>query len=64
MERLGDESLLYLSIAPDAPLVTLRIEGHAPQSSGDPVTLRLPPEQCHLFDAAGKAYPRSVPLPT
>ena len=64
MERLGDESLLYLSIAPDAPLVTLRIEGHAPQSSGDSVTLRLPPEQCHLFDAVGKAYPRSVQLPT
>jgi len=64
MERLGDESLLYLTIAPDSPLVTLRIEGHAPQQAGDPVTLRLPPEQCHLFDAAGKAFPRSVQLPT
>jgi multiple sugar transport system ATP-binding protein len=64
MERLGDESLLYLSIAPDAPPVTLRIEGYAPQASGDPVTLRVPPDQCHLFDAAGKAYPRSVQLPS
>src|SRR5205085_8514199 len=64
MERLGDESLLYLSIAPDAPLVTLRIEGHAPQTSGDSIALRIPPQQCHQFDAAGRTYPRSVQLPT
>ena len=63
MERLGDESLLYLDISPEAPLVTLRVEGHATQSSGDPVTLRMRPEHCHLFDAAGKAYPRTVQLP-
>jgi multiple sugar transport system ATP-binding protein len=64
MERLGDESLLYLNIAPDAPLVTLRLEGHAPHAAGERITLRLRPEQCHLFDAAGKAYRRTVELPT
>ena len=63
MERLGDESLLYLRIAPDAPLVTLRLEGHAPHATGEGVTLRLRPEQCHLFDAAGKAYRRTLELP-
>ncbi|MFT3956438.1 MAG: sn-glycerol-3-phosphate ABC transporter ATP-binding protein UgpC [Piscinibacter sp.] len=63
MERLGDESLLYLDIAPEAPLVTLRVEGHATQSAGAPITLRLMPEQCHLFDGAGQAFRRTVELP-
>ena len=63
MERLGDTSLLYLTVAEGAPLVTLRLEGHATQSTGDKVTLRLRPEQCHLFDAQGKAFRRTVELP-
>ena len=63
MERLGDSSLLYLTIAPEAPLVTLRLEGHAPQSSGDRITLRLRPEQCHLFDSKGQAFKRTVVTP-
>ena len=63
MERLGDESLLYLDVAPGAPLVTLRLEGHAAQAPGAPITLRLRPEQCHLFDSSGKAFERKVGLP-
>jgi multiple sugar transport system ATP-binding protein len=63
MERLGDESLLYLSIAPDAPLVTLRLEGHSMHETGEAITLRLRPEQCHLFDAQGQAFKRTVKLP-
>jgi multiple sugar transport system ATP-binding protein len=64
MERLGDESLLYLEIGADAPLVTLRLEGHATQAPGAAVVARLPAEQCHLFDGAGKAFRRTVALPT
>ena len=64
MERLGDESLLYLDIAVDAPMVTLRLEGHSLHANGAPITLRLRPEQCHLFDASGKAFKRTVELPT
>ncbi len=63
MERLGESSLLYLKIAPDAPLVTLRLEGHAGHADGDRVTLRLRPEQCHLFDKDGKAFRRTNELP-
>jgi multiple sugar transport system ATP-binding protein len=63
MERLGDTSLLYLDIAPEAPMVTLRLEGHAPQLSGDRLTLRLRPDQCHLFDSNGKAFKRTVETP-
>jgi multiple sugar transport system ATP-binding protein len=63
MERLGDSSLLYLTLEPGAPLVTLRLEGHAGHASGERVTLRIRPEQCHLFDAQGKAFRRTVELP-
>jgi len=64
MELLGDTSLLYLDVAPEAPMATLRLEGHAPHKAGETVTLRIRPEHCHLFDAHGKAYRRTVELPT
>ena len=64
MERLGDSSLLYLDVADGAPLATLRLEGHALHSPGERITLRLRADQCHLFDATGKAYARTVTLPT
>ncbi|MEY4754484.1 MAG: hypothetical protein RJA44_2159 [Pseudomonadota bacterium] len=64
LERLGEASMLYLDVAGDLPMVTLRLEGYAAQSSGDPVTLRLRPEHCHLFDAGGRAFKRTVQLPT
>ncbi len=64
MERLGDSSLLYLMVAPDAPLVTLRLEGAAPHAPGSKLSLRLRAEQCHLFDAAGDAFDRTPSLPT
>jgi multiple sugar transport system ATP-binding protein len=64
MELLGDTSLLYLDVAPEAPMATLRLEGHAPHQAGETVTLRIRPEHCHVFDAHGKAYRRTVELPT
>jgi multiple sugar transport system ATP-binding protein len=64
MERLGNESLLYLDVAPDAPLATLRLEGHALHESGETIILRLRAEHCHLFDAKGQAFTRTVELPT
>ena len=64
VERLGDASLLYLSVQPDAPLVTLRVEGAATHQPGERITLRLRAEQCHLFDAGGQAFRRTVELPS
>jgi multiple sugar transport system ATP-binding protein len=64
MERLGDSSMLYLDIAPDAPMVTLRLEGYAGHSAGERITLRVRPEHGYLFDAAGLAFERTVQLPT
>ena len=64
VERLGDASLLYLAIQPDAPLITQRVEGMASHEPGQRVTLRLRATQCHLFDCAGKAFRRTVELPS
>ena len=64
VERLGDASLLYLSVQPDAPLITLRLEGTAIQKPGEQITLRVRADQCHLFDGAGKAFRRTVELPS
>ncbi len=64
MERLGNESLLYLDVAPDAPMATLRLEGHALHESGERIVLRLRAEHCHLFDAKGQAFRRTVELPS
>ena len=64
MERLGESSLLYLDVAPNAPLVTLRVEGNALHAPGSRLTLRVRAEQCHLFDHAGQAFERTVALPS
>jgi multiple sugar transport system ATP-binding protein len=64
MERLGDSSLLYLELAPDATWVTLRVEGAATAVPGQPVPLRVAAEHGHLFDAGGRAFERTVDLPS
>ncbi len=64
VERLGDSSMLYLEFEAGTPMVTLRLEGAAAQAPGERVTLRLRPEQCHLFDETGQAFLRSVELPS
>jgi multiple sugar transport system ATP-binding protein len=63
VERLGDSSLLYLALAAGAPMLTLRLEGAAAHTPGEHISVRLRPEHCHLFDAAGQAFARSVELP-
>jgi multiple sugar transport system ATP-binding protein len=64
MERLGDSSLLYVSVGAGLPTFTFKVEGSATQPVGQQLTLRLLPDQLHLFDAQGQACRRSVELPT
>jgi multiple sugar transport system ATP-binding protein len=64
MERLGDSSLLYTIVEKDAPLLVVRVEGAAPHADGERITVRMMPQDCHLFNAQGKAFPRTVKLPT
>ncbi|MFM2066833.1 MAG: sn-glycerol-3-phosphate transporter ATP-binding protein UgpC [Pseudomonadota bacterium] len=62
-ERLGDVTMLYLDVGAGLPGLTLRVDGHAPQGRGEALALTLPAGRCHLFDAAGDAYPRTVATP-
>ena len=62
VERLGDSSLLYLSLAAGGTL-TARIEGHADAAVGDTLAVRLRAAVMHLFDGDGLACPRTVKLP-
>ncbi|WP_157267863.1 ABC transporter ATP-binding protein [Azohydromonas aeria] len=63
VERLGDASLLYVDAGAGLPTLTVRREGAATHAPGTPLTLRLLPEQLHLFDAREMACRRTVELP-
>ena len=63
VERLGEASLLYVDAGGGLPLLTVRIDGTAHQAVGQQLTLRLRPEQLHLFDGNGQGCPRVVELP-
>jgi multiple sugar transport system ATP-binding protein len=62
IERLGDSSLLYVQIA-GQPIATVKVEGSAALATGSELTLRLLPDQLHLFDSQGIACHRTVELP-
>jgi len=62
IERLGDSSLLYVQI-PGQPIATVKVEGSAALAAGSALTLRLLPDQLHLFDSQGIACHRTVELP-
>jgi len=64
VERLGDASLLYVDVGTGLPTLTVKVEGSASRAAGQALTLRLLPDQLHLFDAAGQACARTVDLPT
>ena len=62
IERLGDSSLLYVQI-PGQAIATVKVEGSASLAAGSALTLRLMPDQLHLFDSRGIACHRTVELP-
>jgi multiple sugar transport system ATP-binding protein len=64
MERLGDSSLLYVNVSAGIPTLNVKVEGSANTAVGERLTLRLMPEQLHLFDVAGKACERPIVLPS
>ncbi|OYU68414.1 MAG: hypothetical protein CFE45_42900 [Burkholderiales bacterium PBB5] len=63
VERLGDSSLLYVNVGAGFPTLTVKVEGSVSRPAGTALTLRLLPDQLHLFDAAGQACQRTVDLP-
>ena len=64
VERLGDSSLLYVKVGPGLPTLTVKVDGSVSRPAGSALTLRLLPDQLHLFDSAGQACRRTVDLPT
>jgi multiple sugar transport system ATP-binding protein len=64
VERLGDSSLLYVNVGAGLPTLTVKVEGNASRAAGTALTLRLLPDQLHLFDGAGQACARTIELPT
>ena len=63
VERLGDSSLLYVSLPEGLPGITVRVEGNSPLRAGAAVRLEAAAHHLHLFDDAGLACPRTVDLP-
>jgi multiple sugar transport system ATP-binding protein len=60
---LGDSSLLYVNVGAGFPTLTVKVDGSVSRPAGTALTLRLLPEQLHLFDTAGQACVRTVELP-
>ncbi len=75
VERLGEGSYVYVTlggtsggkslaggvIAGEADaLLTFKEAGDSPAAEDSEVELEFPPSSCHLFDAAGRAFPRTT----
>ena len=58
VEQLGEASYLYLEVPAVDGFVTVRQEGDTSVEPGETVSTVLPERHCHLFDAAGRAFPR------
>ena len=63
IEKLGESSLLYLSLSEGTPTITLKVEGTTLQQVGENVRVHIAAQDLHLFDAEGEALPRTVSLP-
>jgi multiple sugar transport system ATP-binding protein len=63
IERLGDSSLLYVQVAGQSALSTVKVDGSVSMPTHTPLTLHLLPEHLHVFDSQGLACTRTVVLP-
>jgi multiple sugar transport system ATP-binding protein len=60
VENLGDSALLYVRLPETDQLTLCRGEGTSLLKEGETVELGLAATDAHLFDADGKAFPRTV----
>jgi len=51
MEPLGAETLAYITLGTSGPEIIVRLQGHATQLPGTPVTVRAAASAIHRFDA-------------
>jgi multiple sugar transport system ATP-binding protein len=57
VENLGGETYLHVEVAPEVPLIMVKLHGSRSPSRGHRVTLYFPADKIYLFDAAGAAIP-------
>jgi multiple sugar transport system ATP-binding protein len=57
VENLGGETYLHVEVAPEIPLIMVKLHGSRAPSRGDRVVLHFPAEKIYLFDAEGSAIP-------
>ncbi len=64
VEKLGESSYIYLDMAGISPgqNVIVRQEGDTQVSEGDTIHIRMQSQNCHLFNAGGKAYDRRIDI--
>ncbi|HEX8109496.1 MAG TPA: sn-glycerol-3-phosphate ABC transporter ATP-binding protein UgpC [Kofleriaceae bacterium] len=60
VENLGESALIYVRVPGTEGLTLCRIEGASLAREGEPIELAVPPGVVHVFDAEGKAFPRTV----
>jgi len=58
VENLGESALIYVRIPDIEGLTLCRVEGMTSVKEGETVSLGLPADVAHLFDADGKSFPR------
>jgi len=57
VENLGGETYLHVEVAPQLPLIMVKLHGSRGQTRGQRVTLHFPADKIYLFDANGSAIP-------
>jgi multiple sugar transport system ATP-binding protein len=60
VENLGESALVYVRVPETDRLTWCRIEGTSRAKEGDVIELSLAADVCHVFDAEGRAFPRTV----
>lgn len=60
IERLGNESFIYLNHSDIHEAFIARVEDSVRRQQGSEFHVGVPAENCHLFDANGVAFPRTA----
>jgi multiple sugar transport system ATP-binding protein len=60
VENLGGETYLHVEVAPETPLIMVKLHGSRGPTRGHRITLYFPADRIYLFDATGTAIPVKV----
>ncbi|MBV9129859.1 MAG: TOBE domain-containing protein, partial [Verrucomicrobia bacterium] len=60
VENLGGETYLHAEVAPEIPLIMVKLHASHGPSRGERVVLHFPADKIYLFDAEGAAIPAKL----